>query len=124
MATPVASKPLRVSLAIPLYNEEEVVPELIRRTTSVLDSIPGGPHELVFVDDGSSDRTLEVLEGAAASDDRIVVVALSRNFGHQLALAAGLDQVSGDVAVLMDGDLQDPPEAVPTLLESYHKGLT
>jgi polyisoprenyl-phosphate glycosyltransferase len=112
----------RVSLAIPVFNEEEVVPELIRRTTAVLDGIPGGPHEIVLVDDGSSDRTLELLEQAVERDARIVVVSLSRNFGHQTALSAALDQVSGDVAVLLDGDLQDPPEAVPTLLDWYEQG--
>jgi polyisoprenyl-phosphate glycosyltransferase len=116
------SKPARVSLAIPIFNEEAVVPELVRRTTAVLDGIPGGPHEIVLVDDGSSDGTLELLEQAADKDPRLVVVSLSRNFGHQTALAAALDQVSGDVAVLLDGDLQDPPEAVPTLLEWYQAG--
>lgn len=116
------SRPGRVSLAIPVYNEEAVVPELVRRTTAVLDGVPGGPHEIVLVDDGSSDRTLELLEQAAEKDARIVVVSLSRNFGHQTALAAALDQVSGDVAVLLDGDLQDPPEAVPTLLDWYQQG--
>ena len=116
------SRPARVSLAIPVFNEEVVVPELIRRTTAVLDGIPGGPHEIVLADDGSSDRTLELLEQAAEKDPRLVVVSLSRNFGHQTALAAALDQVSGDVAVLLDGDLQDPPEAVPTLLEWYQQG--
>jgi dolichol-phosphate mannosyltransferase len=114
--------PPRVSLAIPVYNEEAVVPELIRRTTALLNTLPGGPHEIVLANDGSSDRTLEMLEKAAAQDDRIVVVALSRNFGHQTALTAALDHVSGDVAVLMDGDLQDPPEAVPQLLEAYQQG--
>ena len=74
-------RPARVSLAIPVYNEEAVVPELVRRTTAVLDSIPNGPHEIVLVDDGSSDRTLELLEQAAEKDTRIVVVSLSRNFG-------------------------------------------
>jgi len=112
----------RVSLAIPIYNEEAVVPELVRRTSAVLDSLPGGPHEIVFVNDGSSDGTLAMLEEAAERDPRIVVVELSRNFGHQTALAAALDQVSGDVVVLMDGDLQDPPEAVPTLLDHYRQG--
>lgn len=112
----------RVSLAIPVYNEETIVPELVRRTTAVLDGIPGGPHEILVVDDGSSDRTLELLEEAAENDARIVVVSLSRNFGHQTALAAALDLVSGDVAVLLDGDLQDPPEAVPTFLEWYRQG--
>jgi dolichol-phosphate mannosyltransferase len=116
------SRPARVSLAIPVFNEEAVVPELIRRTIAVLDGIPGGPHEIVLADDGSSDRTLELLEQAAEKDPRLVVVSLSRNFGHQTALAAALDQVSGDVAVLLDGDLQDPPEAVPTLLEWYQQG--
>ncbi len=116
------SGPVRVSLAIPVYNEEAVVPELIRRTTAVLDGIPGGPHEIVLVDDGSSDRTLEMLEQAAEKDARIVVVSLSRNFGHQTALGAALDQVSGDVVVLLDGDLQDPPEGVPTLIEWYQQG--
>jgi glycosyltransferase involved in cell wall biosynthesis len=116
------SHSLRVSLAIPVYNEEAVVPELVRRTTLVLDELPGGPHEIVMVDDGSSDRTLEMLEQAAQKDGRIVVVSLSRNFGHQTALVAALDQVSGDVAVLLDGDLQDPPEAVPTLVEWYQRG--
>ena len=112
----------RISIAIPVYNEESVLPELIRRVTSVMDTAAGGPHEIIFVDDGSSDRTLAMLERAAERDPRIVVVALSRNFGHQSALTAALDYVSGDVAILMDGDLQDPPEALPTLLEWYERG--
>ena len=112
----------RVSVAIPIYNEEEVVPELVRRTTAVLDSLPGGPHEVVFVDDGSSDGTLGILEAVAERDPRLVIVELSRNFGHQTALAAALDQVSGDVVILMDGDLQDPPEAIPTLVDHYGQG--
>jgi dolichol-phosphate mannosyltransferase len=112
----------RVSLAIPVYNEESNVPELLRRSGAVLDTIPGGPHEIVLADDGSSDRTLELLERAAESDPRLVIVALSRNFGHQTALGAALDHVSGDVAILMDGDLQDPPEAIPRLLQEYQAG--
>ncbi len=112
----------RVSLAIPVYNEEAVVPELLRRTKAVLDSLPGGPHEIVIANDGSSDRTLELLEKAAAEDDRLVIVSLSRNFGHQTALTAALDHVTGDVAILMDADLQDPPEAIPQLLEAYAQG--
>src|SRR5215467_7536676 len=99
-----------ISVAIPVYNEEAVVPELLRRTSHMLDELPGGPHQIVLVDDGSSDRTLELLEEAAKKDQRLVVIALSRNFGHQTALGAALDYVSGDVTVLMDGDLQDPPE--------------
>ena len=111
-----------VSVAIPVYNEEAVVPELLRRTRAVLDEIPGGPHQIVLVDDGSSDRTWELLEGAAEKDPRLVVVELSRNFGHQTALGAALNYVSGDVTVLMDGDLQDPPEAIPVLVDAYKQG--
>jgi dolichol-phosphate mannosyltransferase len=111
-----------VSLAIPVYNEEVIVPELLRRAGAVLDQIPGGPHEMVVVDDGSSDRTFELLEAAAEKDPRLVVIALSRNFGHQTALAAALDHVAGDVTVMLDGDLQDPPEAIPTLLDYYRQG--
>jgi len=112
----------RLSIAIPVFNEQEVIPELLGRTIAVINELPGGPHELVIVDDGSSDRTLEMLEAAAANDSRIMVVALSRNFGHQIALGAALDHVSGDVTVLMDGDLQDPPESIPALVECYQQG--
>lgn len=112
----------RVSLAIPVFNEEAVIPELLRRTGAVLDNLPGGPHEIVLANDGSSDRTLELLEKAAENDDRLVVVSLSRNFGHQTALTAALDHVTGDVAILMDADLQDSPEAIPTLLDAYQQG--
>jgi dolichol-phosphate mannosyltransferase len=89
----------------------------------VLDSIPGGPHEIVLVDDGSRDRTLEMLHTAARSDPRLLIVALSRNFGHQAALSAALDFVSGDVVVAMDGDLQDRPEAIPALLAKHREGF-
>ena len=112
----------RVSIAIPVYNEELVVPELLRRVGAVLDGIPGGPHEIVIVDDGSRDRTLPMLQEAAATDPRLVVIALSRNFGHQAALTAAIDHVTGDAVMLMDGDLQDAPEALPTFLEWYNQG--
>ncbi len=113
----------RVSLAIPIFNEESVLPELLRRTTAVLDSLPGGPHEIVFVDDGSSDRTLELLEEAVQREPRLRVVSLSRNFGHQAALTAALDHASGDVVVAMDGDLQDAPELIPAFLDKYRQGF-
>jgi dolichol-phosphate mannosyltransferase len=114
--------PPRVSIAIPLHNEEETVAELLHRVGTVLDATPGGPHEVVIVDDGSSDGTLGLLQDAAARDDRLLVVSLSRNFGHQAALSAGLDHVTGDVVVTMDGDLQDPPEAIPALLAKLGEG--
>jgi dolichol-phosphate mannosyltransferase len=113
----------RLSVAIPLHNEQAGIPELLRRLGSVLETIPGGPHEMVLVDDGSRDRSLEMLHEAARTDPRIVVVALSRNFGHQAALSAALDYVSGDVVVAMDGDLQDRPEAIPALLAKHDEGF-
>jgi glycosyltransferase involved in cell wall biosynthesis len=113
----------RISLAIPLYNEEEVFPELLQRLTAVLDSIPGGPHEIVFVDDGSLDNTFDKVAAAAVEDTRVVGVSLSRNFGHQAALSAALDRVSGDVVIVMDGDLQDPPEVIPLFLEEHRRGF-
>jgi dolichol-phosphate mannosyltransferase len=116
------SPDFRLSVAVPVRNEETVLPELLRRTCAVLDGIRGGPHELVFVDDGSSDRTLELLEAAARRDSRIVVISLSRNFGHQAALTAALDYVSGDAVVLMDGDLQDVPETIPAFVKRFEEG--
>jgi len=112
----------RLSIAIPLRNEESVLPELLRRTRAVLDHLPGGPHEMVFVDDGSTDRTFAMLEEAAREDRRVLAISLSRNFGHQAALTAALDHVSGDATVVMDGDLQDTPEAIPRFVEQYNQG--
>ncbi len=112
----------RISLAIPVFNEEAVLPELLERVGRVLDALPGGPHEVVFVNDGSSDRTQVMLEAAAAADARFVVVAFSRNFGHQAALSAALDHVTGDVVLTMDADLQDTPEVLPALLARLDEG--
>lgn len=112
----------RVSVAVPLYDEEANLPELLRRVGAVLDGLPGGPHELVLVDDGSRDGTRAMMMKAAESDPRVVAVCLSRNFGHQAALSAALDHVRGDVAVLLDGDLQDPPEEIPRFLEHHAQG--
>jgi polyisoprenyl-phosphate glycosyltransferase len=112
----------RLSIAVPLHNEESVLPELLRRLGAVLDAVPGGPHEIVMVDDGSTDRTAELLKKAAADDGRVVVVLLSRNFGHQAALTAALDHVTGDATVVMDGDLQDRPEAIPQFLALHAQG--
>jgi len=111
-----------ITVAVPLHNEETGLPELIRRVGLVLDQIPGGPHEMLFVDDGSSDRTMQLLEEFAGRDPRISVISLSRNFGHQAALTAALDHVSGDVTVVLDGDLQDPPETIPVLVEKFLEG--
>lgn len=112
----------RISVAIPLHNESGGVAELLSRLGAALDSIPGGPHEIVLVDDGSRDDTLAKIRAAAKAEPRLVVVALSRNFGHQVALTAALDHVSGDIIVAMDGDLQDRPEAIPVLLAKHREG--
>lgn len=114
---------MRLSVAIPLHNEGQGLPELLDRLRAVLDALPGGPHEMIFVDDGSRDATLDLLQAAATADSRIVVVSLSRNFGHQAALTAALDQVSGDAAVVMDGDLQDLPEDIPRLVAKLEDGF-
>lgn len=112
----------RVSLAIPVHDEEDVLPQLLERIRRVLDGTPGGPHEIVFVDDGSRDQSLAVLEAASRTDPRIVVVVLSRNFGHQAALSAAFDHVRGDAVLVMDADLQDAPEALPQLLATMDEG--
>jgi len=112
----------RVSVAIPLHDEEPVLAELIRRVTATLDGLPGGPHEIVLVDDGSRDRTFELIQEAAARDSRVVGVRLSRNFGQQAALTAALETVVGDVVIVMDGDLQDRPEEIPRFLAEHDRG--
>ena len=111
-----------VSIGVALYNEEAVLPELLERLARVLDTLPGTGHQVVLVDDGSADRTWAIAEAAARKDPRIVAISLSRNFGHQAALTAVLEHVSGDVTIIMDGDLQDPPEAIPLFLEAHAAG--
>ena len=117
-----SGRAFRLSVAVPVYNEEETFPQLLPRLTAVLDALPGGPHEMVFVDDGSRDRTLELLRRAAAADPRIVAVALSRNFGHQQAITAALDHAGGDAVVVMDADLQDTPESIPLFVDRFLEG--
>jgi polyisoprenyl-phosphate glycosyltransferase len=114
---------IRLSVAIPVHNEESVLPELLERLRRVLDGLRGGPHEIVFVDDGSTDRTFAMLCEAAREDSRMIVISLSRNFGHQAAISAALDHASGDAVVTMDGDLQDIPEAIPQFVEKFGEGF-
>ncbi|HTZ46704.1 MAG TPA: glycosyltransferase family 2 protein [Verrucomicrobiae bacterium] len=116
------SDTFRLSVAIPVHNETSVLPELLRRLRTVLDNLKGGPHQIVFVDDGSTDATFDMLEEAAGTDARILALSLSRNFGHQAAITAALDHVNGDAVVVMDGDLQDVPEVIPQFVEKYKEG--
>ncbi len=109
----------KISVVIPVFDEEGVLPELHERVTAALAGIE---HELVFVDDGSSDRSAEIIEGLAASDPSVVLVQLSRNFGMEVAMSAGLDHATGDHVALMHADLQDPPELIPEMLETARKG--
>lgn len=108
---------VELSLVIPLFNEEEVFPELIRRLRGVLDTLPF-EAEVVLVDDGSRDGTPDLVGRQCREDSRFKGIVLSRNFGHQLALTAGLQHASGNAVAVLDGDLQDPPEV---LLDFYHK---
>lgn len=119
---PTSASQLRLSVVIPVHNEETALPELLRRLRDLLDRMGGGPHEMVFVDDGSTDRSFELLEQAARDDGRIVVISLSRNFGHQAAITAGLDNTTGDAVIVMDADLQDAPEVIPQFVAKYHEG--
>jgi dolichol-phosphate mannosyltransferase len=114
-----AASPVELSLVVPLYNEEENLPELRTRLGSLLDQYPG---EAVLVDDGSRDRTPEMLDELTADDPRFRAVHLSRNFGHQAAVAAGLQYSRGRAVVVMDADLQDPPELVPQLIARWREG--
>jgi glycosyltransferase involved in cell wall biosynthesis len=118
---PVRPKPRLLSVVVPLCNEEETVPALVERTFAVLRAI-GCPVEMVAVDDGSTDGTRARLVERARAEPRLRIVALSRNFGLQAAIAAGLAQAAGDAVVLMDGDLQDPPELIPRLLAEWRGG--
>jgi glycosyltransferase involved in cell wall biosynthesis len=112
-----------LSVVIPIYNEEAVLPELYRRLTQVLSQNPLRlTYEIVFVNDGSIDGCRPILGKLHADDPAVKVVNLSRNFGHQAALTAGIDFARGDVVVCMDGDLQDPPEVIPSLLEKWREG--
>jgi glycosyltransferase involved in cell wall biosynthesis len=109
------------TIVVPVYNEEETVPELVRRLTELLDQLDG-PGEVIFVDDGSRDRSFAMLEEAAVGDERLKIVRLSRNFGHQLAITAGMDFAAGEAVIVMDADLQDPPEVVLEMARRWREG--
>jgi dolichol-phosphate mannosyltransferase len=113
--------PPEVSVVIPVFNEQENLPELHRRLTATLGQA-GEPYELVFVDDGSRDTSVTLLHDLARIDRRVTVVELARNFGHQVAISAGLDHARGAGVIVMDADLQDPPEELPRFIRAWRDG--
>jgi glycosyltransferase involved in cell wall biosynthesis len=112
-----------ISVVVPVLNEEDTVRILHARVTAAARDWPDAESELILVDDGCSDHTLEICREIAQSDERFKVVSLSRNFGHQAAVSAGLQHATGDVVVVMDADLQDPPEIVGPLIEKLRDGF-
>ena len=115
--------PALLSVIVPCFNEEQVIEETHRSLVATLSSIPEIGFELFYVDDGSRDATLDILRALQATDPRIGVIALSRNFGHQIAVTAGLEHSSGDAVVIIDADLQDPPEVILEMFERWRQGV-
>lgn len=110
-----------ISVVVPMYFEEEVASETYRRLTEVLKN-NNINYEIIFVNDGSTDKTLEILTGIAEKDKRVRVISFSRNFGHQVAVTAGIDKSKGDAVILIDADLQDPPELIPGMINLWEQG--
>ena len=110
------------SFVLPIFNEEPVLPFLFARLEAVLDSLDG-PSEVIFVDDGSTDASPALLTQRVSEDPRFRYIGLSRNFGQQIAMTAGLDSASGQAIILMDGDLQDPPELIFQMVEKWREGF-
>lgn len=112
-----------LSVIVPCFNEEPVIHETNRRLVATLSGIPDAGFELLYVDDGSRDGTLGSLRDLQRSDPRIRVIALSRNFGHQIAVTAGLEHASGEAVVIIDADLQDPPDVILEMLNRWRQGV-
>jgi glycosyltransferase involved in cell wall biosynthesis len=110
-----------LSVIVPVYNEEDIIDVFYYRTTPILCSIDER-FEIIFVNDGSRDDTMEKIKALHARDPRVKLIDLSRNFGKEIAMAAGLDFACGEVVVLMDADLQDPPELIPQMVEKWRQG--
>jgi len=110
-----------LSVVVPMYNEEEVIEVTYGRLRSVLDRL-GETYEIVFVNDGSRDRTADIVRSLCAEDRRVKLVEFSRNFGHQIAVTAGMDHASGRTVVLIDADLQDPPELIADMVAKWREG--
>lgn len=112
----------KISFVVPVFNEEENIHEFYRRLTQVMAPLPYD-YEILFIDDGSKDRTSQLIRELAGKDPHVQGYVFARNFGHQLALTCGLDQSTGDAVISMDGDLQHPPEMVPELLKKWEEGF-
>ncbi|MCX6246776.1 MAG: glycosyltransferase family 2 protein [Bacteroidetes bacterium] len=110
-----------ISIIIPTFNEEKVITECYNRLVNVFTAQSLGDYEFLFINDGSHDGTLEILKGIASVDKHVQIVDFSRNFGHQAAVTAGLHECRGDLAIIMDADLQDPPEVIPEMLKIREK---
>ena len=112
----------KISVVIPMYFEEEVAQSCYERTKNVLVNIENYEHELIFVNDGSKDKTLEILEEIANKDKCVKVISFSRNFGHQAAVTCGIKYVTGDAVLIMDADMQDPPELINEMINFWENG--
>ena len=112
----------KISVIIPMYYEEEVAQECYNKMKAVLSKMQNYEHEIICVNDGSKDKTLQILEQIAREDKKLKVISFSRNFGHQPAVTAGLKYVSGDCAIIIDADLQDPPELIPEMVKLWEEG--
>ena len=112
----------RLSVVVPCFNEEAVIRETHRHLVAALEKVPHLDFELVYVDDGSRDATLKHLRGLQRMDERVRVLALSRNFGHQIAVTAGLQSAAGDAVVIIDADLQDPPDVILEMIDRWRDG--
>ena len=110
-----------LSLVVPAFNEEEAMEQSFERTYRAMSSI-GYPFEIIYIDDGSRDRTWEIISRLAREHEEVKALRFSRNFGHQLAVTAGMDEAKGDAVIIMDADLQDPPELVDQMLEYWEEG--
>jgi len=110
------------SVVVPVFNEREVLSDLYKRMTSVMDKL-GEPYEIIFVNDGSNDGSLELMKTLHSQDNRVKIINFSRNFGHQIAISAGLDHSSGKAVIVMDADLQDPPEILPQFVQKWKEGF-
>ena len=112
----------KISVVVQMYYEEDVVDECYKRLTNVLKTLENYEYEIIFVNDGSKDKTLFLLEQIAKKDENIKILSFSRNFGHQAAVTAGLKEVTGDAVIIIDADLQDPPETICDMIKLWEQG--